>query len=129
MTEQPPDATILVVDDAADWREVLRELLEAEGYRVAAAGDGLMAIELLNAGTRPCALLMDLMMPAMDGWDLHAHLRSRPEWAGIPVIIISAFWPTRREAPPDTVVLQKPVPAEEILRVVRETCGRSRPAA
>jgi len=81
---------ILVVDDDASIRTAMRELLETEGYDVTEAANGLAALGKLRAGLRPAVILLDLMMPVMDGWDLRTEQLRDPELAGIPVLIVTA---------------------------------------
>ena len=80
---------LLVVDDDLAIRELLTDLLEAEGYTVSAAAHGVEALEVA-ARERPAAILMDLMMPVMSGAEATARLRADPVTAGIPVIAMSA---------------------------------------
>lgn len=84
-----PKATILVVDDEIKAQFLLRTLLEAEGYRVLTAGNGLEA--LAAARERPDVVLLDLMMPDMDGYDVCRRLRAEPELAAVPIIILTAL--------------------------------------
>jgi chemotaxis protein histidine kinase CheA/ActR/RegA family two-component response regulator len=80
---------VLVVDDSMSVRRAVATLLEDQGYEVALARDGLEAVKALEAA-RPDVLLTDLEMPNMNGLELTAHLRSRPEHAGLPVIMITS---------------------------------------
>jgi chemotaxis protein histidine kinase CheA/ActR/RegA family two-component response regulator len=80
---------VLVVDDSMSVRRAVATLLEDQGYEVALARDGLEAVKALEAA-RPDVLLTDLEMPNMNGLELTAHLRSRPELAALPVIMITS---------------------------------------
>jgi len=80
---------ILIVDDDDDFRETLRGVLEDEGCTVLDAGDGRAALRLLRTVTLPDLILLDLMMPVMNGWDLYAELQRDPELAAIPVGVLS----------------------------------------
>jgi CheY-like chemotaxis protein len=82
--------TVLVVDDDHDVRAALVELLETEGYDVVAAANGRVALARLRAGVRPCAIVLDLMMPIMDGWEFRAAQLGDADLRDIPVIILSA---------------------------------------
>ena len=82
---------ILVVDDDDDVREAIRFSLEVEGYAIEAAANGREAMTSLRAGARPCLVLLDLMMPEMDGWATIEALESDRELARIPVVVITAF--------------------------------------
>lgn len=82
---------ILLVEDDRDIREIIAEALEEGGYRVLGAADGLDAIEQLRGGTRlPRLILLDLMMPRMNGVQFCEEARKVPEWAGIPIVVLSA---------------------------------------
>jgi CheY-like chemotaxis protein len=81
---------VLVVDDDPDIRESLREVLEDEGYSVTCVGNGRDALEHLRTAARPCVILLDLMMPVMDGWQFRKEQKKIPEIADIPLIVITA---------------------------------------
>src|SRR3954462_7421991 len=83
-------AEILVVDDDPDIRDSLREVLEDEGYSVACVGNGREALEYLHRGPRPRVILLDLMMPVMDGWQFRREQKRDPAIADIPLIVITA---------------------------------------
>ncbi len=84
-----PTATILVVDDEAKAQILLRTLLEAEGYRVLCAGNGPEA--LAAAAIRPDVILLDVMMPGMDGYEVCSRLRAEPALAAVPIIMLTAL--------------------------------------
>jgi signal transduction histidine kinase len=88
MNANPP-ATILVVDDELKAQTLLRTLLEAEGYRVLCAGNGPDA--LASAAQRPDVILLDIMMPGMDGYEVCTRLRADPALAAVPVIMLTAL--------------------------------------
>jgi CheY-like chemotaxis protein len=81
--------SVMVVEDDFAIRETLRELLEEEGYRVTQAANGAEALARLRTGT-PKLILLDLMMPVMDGWEFRSAIQDDPRLAKIPVIVISA---------------------------------------
>jgi CheY-like chemotaxis protein len=119
-------ALILIVDDDPDVREAVRTLLENEGYRTAEAKDGREALAIVQkAQDKPALLLLDLMMPTMDGWQLRARLRSDPELAVIPIVIMTAHAGVLRavsNVSAETPVLPKPLNVERLLRVVATYC-------
>ncbi len=84
-------ARILVVEDDSDLRQSLAELLEGEGCEVACAKDGQDALRQLD-GPAPQAILLDLMMPGMDGWTFRSRQRADPRLARIPTVVISAAY-------------------------------------
>jgi hypothetical protein len=82
-------APVLVVEDDADTREMLQRMLEREGFSVAEAADGRAGLERV-AEQRPSLILLDLLMPQMNGFEFLAELQSRPEWRSIPVVVVTA---------------------------------------
>lgn len=115
-------STILVVEDDHDIRVGVRSLLEDEGFRVVTVTNGVAALETLERGRQaPSLIILDLMLPVMDGWEFAARLRQRPKLAGIPIVIMSAY-----EDPPapDGIVgfIKKPVNAEALLHLVATYC-------
>jgi CheY-like chemotaxis protein len=112
--------TILVIDDDQGIRDVLLEVLSTEGYRVATATNGREALSQLEDRTLPSLILLDLMMPVMDGWQFRAQQSADPRLARIPVVILSA---DRRAKQAATLLgaagcLVKPVGLDELLSVV-----------
>ncbi len=93
-----PAGPILIVEDDADLREVLAYRLRQEGYQTVIAPEGAAAMCKLRAGLRPCMILLDLMMPVMDGFAFRQAQRSDPEFNGIPVAIYSAHYDSRIHA-------------------------------
>ena len=122
----PGNGTVLIVDDDADTRDVLREFLEFEGYSVVTTADGRAALAALERTRNTCSILLDLMMPVMDGWEFLEARRADARLSRIPVIIISAF---RDRAPTEGVagVVSKPIDFTELLNVIRRHC-RSLPS-
>jgi CheY-like chemotaxis protein len=88
---------IVVVDDDDDIRGAVREVLEAEGYPTLGAANGKEAIQLLRSAEEPpCLILLDLMMPVMDGWEFLKAIEDEPKLHGIRVAIMSAHPSIRR---------------------------------
>jgi CheY-like chemotaxis protein len=118
---EAPKCTILVVDDDEGIREALAEILELSGYRVAVAADGQVAVDMLEVGLEPAAIILDLMMPRMDGWTFLDRLRHDPKHQGIPVVVTSAVaW----ETPPGAdACLQKPFDIAQLDRAVARLCA------
>jgi CheY-like chemotaxis protein len=84
-----PGRPILVVDDEAEQRRLLRRILEHEGYAVVEADNGHAALDRLREGT-PAVILLDLMMPVMDGFEFLVERDREQAWRGIPVIVLTA---------------------------------------
>src|SRR5262245_46695358 len=104
--------SILLVEDDTDIREALSYLLADQGYDVACAEDGQEALSYLHSGHKPAIILLDLMMPRMDGYQFRAAQRSEPEIASIPVILFSAAGNVvqRAKGLDVALALEKPVP-------------------
>ena len=116
-----PEHPILIVDDDADVRESIEEALEDEGYYVAAAANGREALELLrDHKLRPELILLDIMMPEMDGWAFRAEQRKDPDIATIPVIVFTAHGSPEEVAERMQAVgfLRKPLRLEDLLTQV-----------
>jgi len=107
--------TILVVDDDAHIRELLRQELEAEGYAVQEAKDGMDAISQVKT-TKPDLIVLDVMMPQINGFDVAAVLKNNPQTMGIPIIILSIIEDKERgyRLGIDRY-LKKPINREELL--------------
>jgi signal transduction histidine kinase/DNA-binding response OmpR family regulator len=105
----PIGERILLVEDDATTRELVRRSLEREGYTVVEAEDGAAALECLEAAA-PSLIVLDLVMPRLDGFGFLDALRARDAWKAVPVIVISAKCPTdldRSRLPSATAILQK----------------------
>ena len=80
---------MLLVEDDTDTREIMARMLEKSGWQVLEAGNGREALEQLEK-LRPGLILLDLMMPVMDGFDFLLEMRANPDWRDIPVIVLTA---------------------------------------
>jgi|SRR5215470_11334606 len=119
--------TVLVIDDDADIRESAVALFQSDGYSAVAANDGRAAFELLRTGAvRPSVIVLDLMMPVMDGWAFRAAQLCDQTLASIPVIVVSAAGSSNvaaaAEAMRAVAGIAKPADGEELLRVVGAHC-------
>ncbi len=114
-------AHILVVEDDRDIREAVVEVLEEEGYGVSAAGDGAQALRVLDESERqPDLILLDLMMPNMNGFEFRQHQLADARHATIPVAVLTADGQAVRKAEELHVngLVQKPVKIEPLLDTV-----------
>jgi CheY-like chemotaxis protein len=111
---------VLVVEDDLDTRDLICEVLREDGYPVSSAANGIEALEVLDHDARPSLILLDLMMPVMNGWELLEVRAGRPELASIPVLVLSAD-PARQLAAEQGVVaiIGKPFDLSRLLRLVR----------
>jgi CheY-like chemotaxis protein len=115
----PSRGTVLAIDDDPDARELIRRLLTREGYRVQTAGDGNEGLRLAKA-LRPAAITLDVLMPTMDGWALLTALKSDPDLANIPVVMVTITSDrSLAYALGATDFLTKPIERERLLSVLR----------
>ena len=115
-------AIVLVIEDEIEIREELVRYFNVRGYRAYGATDGLHAFELVRArGLRPSVVLLDLVLPDMDGSELLDRQSEEPALAGVPVIVFTAQ-PDRLRHKTDSVlaVLEKPIDLPRMLRLVEE---------
>ena len=127
--ELPPPreaAKVLLVDDDFAILDGVSEFLESEGFLVVSASNGLDALNQLRSGLRVDVIVLDVMMPMMDGWDFRAEQLADPSLRDTPVVVISACGFTR-----DTLqhqfkawdVLPKPLELDGFLRALKDACG------
>ncbi|HZL20755.1 MAG TPA: response regulator [Polyangia bacterium] len=118
---RPRPAGILLVEDDRDVREALAEVLEEEGFQVSRARTGVDALEQLGKSHRlPAAIVLDLMMPVMDGWEFRSLQESHYEWASIPVVVISADTDAKDKSSAlrPIACLRKPLDIDELLAIL-----------
>jgi CheY-like chemotaxis protein len=117
---------VLVVEDDQDIQDSMRMVLEEEGFAVYGALNGREALEGLKnqAIPRPCMMLVDLMMPVMNGWELIKELEKDEALKGIPTAVVSAIADSRAAHLPSSVArfLAKPVQLQRLLDVMNELC-------
>ena len=125
MVEQNNNAkSILIVEDDADIRDALTQILEFEGYRVMGVSNGLEALEYLRGTKSPGLILLDLMMPVMDGWQFRSEQQKDEHLSGIPVIVVSADGRVYQKSAAIGAAgyLKKPVELELLLETVQRHC-------
>jgi CheY-like chemotaxis protein len=123
----PTRATVLLVEDDDDTRSSISEFLEEEGYRTVATANGEDAQAYLRRSPPPACIVLDLMMPVMDGWTLASLMRDG-HLPQVPIVVITAaeaHWGYPAEP---GQVLRKPVNAERLLRLVRALSEGGEPA-
>jgi CheY-like chemotaxis protein len=114
---------VLIVEDDADVREFMDLLLSNSGFETRTAANGAEALRAVRA-SRPCLVLLDLMMPVMDGWTFRDQQLADPAIADVPVICVTAVsepqqLSERLRAP----CLKKPVEFGTLIDEVRRACG------
>jgi CheY-like chemotaxis protein len=118
LRSEPKD--VLVVEDEPYLCDLIADVLEAEGHTARKASNGLDALEMV-AERKPELVLLDLMMPVMDGWEFMSELRANPAWRDVPVVIITAVYDVAQtQSITDArAVLTKPFDIEQLSDVVR----------
>jgi DNA-binding response OmpR family regulator len=116
---------VLIVEDDEDAAESLRDAVDVMGYKAEIAGNGKVALEHLRTEpTQYCLVLLDLMMPVMNGWDFLSEHHADKAIAGIPVIIVTAMprGQTKNAANDATAFLQKPLDTARLAAALRQYC-------
>ncbi len=124
------ESMVMVVEDDIDVRESLVEALQDHAYQPVDVANGQEAIERLRTGPQlPCVILLDMMMPVMDGWQFRAAQRADPALENIPVIVLSAHADVNEAADRMGVAgcLRKPVTLEALLRTIDRFCRPQQP--
>jgi signal transduction histidine kinase len=111
---------ILVVEDDRQILAIISLLLEDEGYEIVTASDGKQALARLRDGPSPDLIILDLMLPALDGWEFRTIQRADPDLARIPVLAVSADSSAKAEAIDATSFLRKPFGADDLLQRVHK---------
>jgi CheY-like chemotaxis protein len=115
--------SILLIDDDRAILQTMKDILEIYGYTVFTAVDGKDGITtLLSMETPPCLILLDLMMPGMNGWGFLDFQRGNSAFASIPVVICSAYEASARSVS-DQQVLIKPVQLDSLVGAVKSLCA------
>jgi CheY-like chemotaxis protein len=114
---------ILVVDDDADFRTSLQEVLAAAGFSTTGAANGREALEVLGRTPPPSAILLDLMMPVMDGWSFRKAQLADPALTAIPVVLMSASADLSSADLGVNDVVCKPFRLERVVQAVRRACS------
>lgn len=125
LKRQPLHSTILLVDDELSIRQLFSIVLEKDGYAVKGVSNGREALEYLNREQFPNLILLDLMMPIMNGWIFFETLRADSRFDRIPVVILTAFSKSEIQIPSDVEYLKKPVDFEVLRKTLIRYCGGS----
>ncbi len=116
--------TVFIVEDDSSIRETLQQVIEYLGFKVVTANNGQEGLEKLATIERPCLILLDLMMPVMDGWQFLQAKREQDIITTIPVVIVSAYFHARNNQLPEGVksIIKKPVNIDMLIEQVTEYC-------
>ena len=118
---------VLVVEDDPELLAALSGALEEEGFGVSRARHGLDALGQLRSGRRPCVILLDLMMPIMNGWQFRHEQRQDSELSKIPVVVVSAKTDSAQHAAwlEADAYLEKPLSLGKLIEIVNRFCASS----
>ena len=122
--------SVLIVEDDRDLRESLRDLISAEGYSAMEAENGRVALDLLLGGkaAEPCLILLDLMMPELNGWEFLDIMRKTDAIASIPTIIVTAVSGVKLPKGSNKII-KKPINIIELIQTIETyctpTCGQN----
>jgi CheY-like chemotaxis protein len=117
-------AKVLLVEDDWDVSEAVAGVLSDAGYEVVCASDGRDALQKLRCDPLPAAVVLDLFLPEVNGWDLYVKLRSDPRLSHLPVIVMTAAGEYWGYPVPPAMVVRKPVDAERLVRLLGAATGR-----
>lgn len=114
---------VAIVEDDVEFRNMLRELLEEEQYRVIAVANGAEALATLRDNLMPNVILLDVSMPVMDGFDFLRHRNEDPELSAVPVVLVTNAKPHERPTAGVSDVVRKPIDIDEILFAIKRYCA------
>jgi CheY-like chemotaxis protein len=117
---------VLVIDDFAETREAIVTMLQTKGFGAVGAESGPMALDFLQAGMRPCVILLDVRMPEMDGWQVWERMKRHEELARTSVVILSANHADDKRARAVGIreFLRKPIDGKALIAAVERHCSR-----
>jgi CheY-like chemotaxis protein len=114
--------TVLVLEDEEEARLLLVQVLEHEGFKALGFSNGAEALAYLSNAQEPCLIVLDLLMPVMDGPRFRAAMLREPRFAKIPVVVVTALDASRAAGMGALRVFRKPVDVNSLLDVVRQNC-------
>ena len=125
---RPKEGPVLVVDDDEPFRTEIVEALQRSGYSVVSAGDGREALEYLRGDNTPALVILDMMMPLMEGWTLFEAVKRDPRLASLPIVLLTCLGDGQEQIPAQDVTgyLKKPVRMTKLLSIAAEHCRGSR---
>lgn len=122
MADEKNSPNILIIEDNDGIRETLQIFLELERYTIFTAANGKEGLEALQRHSRPCLILLDLMMPVMNGWEFAEQMKKDESFATIPIVVVTAYG-DQTDAINAMKVIKKPIDLEVLLEAVKDACG------
>jgi PAS domain S-box-containing protein len=121
------EGPVLVIDDDEPFRAEIVEALQKSGYAVVSAGDGREALEYLRGDNTPALVLLDMMMPLMNGWSLFEAVKQDPRLASVPIVLLTALadHDDAQALPEIADRLSKPVRMNQLLKLAAAHCRRA----
>jgi len=113
---------VLIVEDDEDLRDMMAQFLLVEGFRPETVSNGQEALDYLRKGPTPSVILLDMMMPIMDGWEFRREQQRDPRVANVPVIVLSALDRNRVGDIGEAAFMKKPLDFDRLLDLVRRYC-------
>ena len=117
---------VLIVEDDEVIRELLKEALELEGYKTRTASNGQEALQVLHGVLNPCLILLDLMMPVMNGWQFLESKKSDNSLAPIPVVVMTAATNGKLRSLDTEGLMRKPIDLAVLTNWVERFCGKQK---
>jgi CheY-like chemotaxis protein len=119
-------ACVMIVEDDPDTREMLERFLQLEGFDVRTAANGQLALDALQVDSTYCVIVLDLMMPVMNGWQFRQAQARDPKLSGIPVVVVTAAG-AKEDIPAIDAHgwLSKPVDLDRLLATIGPFCSQS----
>lgn len=115
---------VLLVEDTADIRNMLRFMLQSTGIQVKAVGDGKSALDLVESSPVPDAIILDRMLPMLSGDELIKLIRRAPTWSDVPIVVVSARTNTEEIASVTNMgadeYITKPFSVSQVLRIINK---------
>lgn len=116
------DKCILIIEDEKSIQDILKLALEMEGFKVYTADNGKQAMGILPQMKRPCLILLDLMMPVMNGWEFAEEISKDSNLSTIPIVLITAYGDRAKQVAAKGI-LKKPIDLDSLLKIVNQWCS------
>ena len=113
---------ILLIEDDKELQDIIKEALELEGFKVFTANNGREGLNILAKNPAPCLILLDLIMPVMNGWEFMEELNNDLLLSTIPVVIVSGL-ENKAVNNQSIVFIPKPIDLDKLLNIVHKHCG------